>query len=293
MRQLGDGPHGRQLHLFVDGGGVDVQRAAEDEWEAEDVIDLVGIVRPSRADHGVGPGLLGHLRHDLGIGIGERQDQWLGSHLRQHFGLQRAGSGQAQEHVGAVDDFGKRGGFAGAAELAAPFVIDVIALVRDQPILVRNPDVLMPGAQRDEHVEAGNGRGPCPGRADLDVADLLASQFQPIEHRCADDDRGAVLVVVEDRDRHALAQVLLDFETIGGANILKIDAAKGRPEWRDRIDELLRIDLVDLEIEHINASELLEEDRLAFHHRLGSQSADISEAQHGRAIRNDRHQVLA
>jgi len=31
-----------ELHLGVDGGGADVERAAEDEREAQDVVDLVG-----------------------------------------------------------------------------------------------------------------------------------------------------------------------------------------------------------------------------------------------------------
>ena len=45
LGQVGNGVHGSQLHLFVDGGGMNVQGSAEDVGEANDVVDLVGIVR--------------------------------------------------------------------------------------------------------------------------------------------------------------------------------------------------------------------------------------------------------
>jgi hypothetical protein len=43
------------------------------------------------------------------------------------------------------------------------------------------------------------------------------------------DDRGAVLVVMEHRDVHDLAQALLDDEAIGRLDVLEVDAAEARP----------------------------------------------------------------
>ena len=40
----------------------------------------------------------------------------------------------------------------------------------------------------------------------------------------------------------------------------------------------------DLDVEDVDAGEFLEQDRLAFHHRLGGQRADIAEAEHGGAV---------
>ncbi len=45
LGEIGQGPGGRQLHLLVDVGGGHVERTAEDEGEAEHVVDLVGVVR--------------------------------------------------------------------------------------------------------------------------------------------------------------------------------------------------------------------------------------------------------
>src|SRR3546814_2796387 len=65
-------------------------------------------------------------------------------------------------------------------------------------------------AQRHQQVQAGDARRARAGGGDLDVLDLLASDLQRVEHGRTDDDRGAMLVVVEHRDLHPLAQLALD-----------------------------------------------------------------------------------
>ena len=73
-RQLGQRMGGGDLHLLVDPGRAHVERAAEDEREAEHVVDLVGIVRAAGGDDRVGARRLGLGRGDLGIGIGHGED---------------------------------------------------------------------------------------------------------------------------------------------------------------------------------------------------------------------------
>jgi hypothetical protein len=55
------------------------------------------------------------------------------------------------------------------------------------------------------------------------------------------DDGRAVLVVMEHRDVHELAQSALDDEAIGGADVLQVDAAEGGPEKAHRVDELVDV----------------------------------------------------
>jgi hypothetical protein len=69
VRQLGDGAHRGDLHRLVDGGGADVERAAEHEGEAQHVVDLVRVVRTAGADDGVGPHGLGLLGRISGSGL--------------------------------------------------------------------------------------------------------------------------------------------------------------------------------------------------------------------------------
>ena len=59
------------------------------------------------------------------------------------------------------------------------------------------------------------------------------------------------------------------------------------------LDELVGSRLVDLDVEDVDAGELLEQHRLAFHHRLGGQRADIAQAQHRGAVGDHRDQVAA
>jgi hypothetical protein len=49
----------------------------------------------------------------------------------------------------------------------------------------------------------------------------------------------------------------------------------------------------DLDVEHVDAGEFLEQDRLAFHHRLRGQRADIAEAEHRGAVGDHRDQIGA
>ena len=48
-----------------------------------------------------------------------------------------------------------------------------------------------------------------------------------------------------------------------------------------------------LDVEHVDAGELLEQDGLALHHRLRGQRPDVAEAEHGRAVGEHRDEVLA
>ena len=66
---------------------------------------------------------------------------------------------------------------------------------------------------------------------------------------------------------------------------------KDGPEIAHRVDELVDVPGVDLEVDRIDVGEALEEHRLAFHHRLGGQRAKIAKTQDGRAVGNDGHQI--
>ena len=125
---------------------------------------------------------------------------------------------------------------------------------------------------------------------------LMSSSWRPVRSQGVDeagggDDRGAVLVVVEDRDVHQLAQALLDDEAFRRLDVFEIDAAEAGAEVAHAIDELVDVPGVDLQIDGIDVGEALEQHRLAFHHRLGGQRAQIAQAQDRGAVGDHRHQV--
>ena len=68
---------------------------------------------------------------------------------------------------------------------------------------------------------------------------------------------------------------------------------KDGPEIAHAVDELVDVLGVDLEVDGIDVGEALEQDRLAFHHRLGGQRAEIAEAEDGGAVGDDGDHVAA
>ena len=85
-----------------------------------------------------------------------------------------------------------------------------------------------------------------PRRAEADdqhveVLDLLAGELDRVEQGGEHDDRGAVLVVVEDRDVEAGLQALLDLEAAGRADVLEVDAAERGGDRLDGRDDLVRV----------------------------------------------------
>ena len=134
---------------------------------------------------------------------------------------------------------------------------------------------------------------PAPDTTSLQSLDVLADHLDAVQDGGADDDRGAVLVVVEDRDLHPLAQLALDVEALRRLDVFQVDAAEGRLQRGDDVDQLVRVAFVDLDVEHVDAGEFLEQHALAFHDRLGGQRADVAQAQHRGAVGDDRDQVAA
>ena len=57
------------------------------------------------------------------------------------------------------------------------------------------------------------------------------------------------------------------------------------------LDELLGVLLVDFDIEHIDAGVNLEEEGLAFHHRLACQGANVAQPEYCGTVTDHRHQV--
>ncbi|KAG1080349.1 hypothetical protein G6F40_015918 [Rhizopus arrhizus] len=83
----------------------------------------------------------------------------------------------------------------------------------------------------------------------------------------------------------------LDGEAFRGLDVFQVDAAEGGFQAGDDLDQLVRVGFVDFDVEDIQAGELLEQHRLAFHDRLGSQRTDVAQAQHRGAVGDHADQV--
>jgi hypothetical protein len=100
-----------------------------------------------------------------------------------------------------------------------------------------------------------------------------------------------VLVVVEHGDVERLLQLLLDDEALGRLDVLEVDAAEGGGHEADGLDEGVGVSVSSSMSIDVHVGEALEEDRLALHHRLGGERAEVAEAEHRGAVRDDRDEV--
>jgi len=100
-----------------------------------------------------------------------------------------------------------------------------------------------------------------------------------------------VLVVVEDGNVHELAQPRLDLEAARSSDVLEVDAAETGSDRNDSADDLVGVGGREADRPGVDAGELLEEDRLAFHHRQGGFRADVAEAEHSGSVRDDRDRI--
>ncbi len=117
--------------------------------------------------------------------------------------------------------------------------------------------------------------------------------MQRVGGSSAHNNRGAVLVVVEHRNVHAFAADLFNDKAIGRFDVFEVDRTKGRFERTNDLGQFIRIGFVQFDVETVDVRELLKEDGLAFHNRLGRQCADIAEAQNRRAVRHNTNKVAA
>ena len=132
---------------------------------------------------------------------------------------------------------------------------------------------------------------PAPTTTTVTSSGRLPTSLSALSSAGEDDDRRAVLVVVEDRDVELVAQPPLDLEAARGRDVLEVDAAEGRRGRLDEGDDLVDVLAVDAEREGVDAGELLEEHRLALHHRHGRLRADVAEAEHRGPVGDDGDHV--
>ena len=132
---------------------------------------------------------------------------------------------------------------------------------------------------------------PAPFTTTLMSASLRPGQVAGVDQAGGGDDRGAVLVVVEDRDVHPLAQRLLDDEAVGRGDVLEVDPAEARLEQFDASMNRCASSVVDLDVDRVDVGEALEQHRLAFHHRLRRERAEIAEAEDRGAVGDDRDEI--
>ena len=79
---------------------------------------------------------------------------------------------------------------------------------------------------RTSRLRHARAAAPAPRTHQFHVGDILADDTQAVEDAGGDDDRRAVLIVVEDGNIEQLFELVLDDEAVRRLDVLEIDAAE-------------------------------------------------------------------
>jgi len=230
---------------------------------------------------------------DLRVGVRHREDDRVLGHRADHLLRDDPADGEADEDVGVDEGVREVAALHVTGELPFIFVDFTVfsTLLGDDPGGVTHRDVLAFRPERDVKPR-GRERGRAGTREDdLEVRKVLTDDVGGVDKRRAGDDRRPVLVVVEDRDVHPLAELLFDLETRRRADVFQIDPAEGRLHRGDRVTERVDLGDVEFDVEDVDVGEPFKKDPLALHDRLRGLRADVAEPEHRRPVGDDGDEV--
>src|SRR6516162_240058 len=92
---------------------------------------------------------------------------------------------------------------------------------------------------------------------DLDFGDVLSSYFQSIQQGRSRDYRGSMLVVMHHGNGHCPSQGLFDMEALRRSDVFQIDPTYGRLEQLTKLNDILWIFRIHLEVEYIISAKRL------------------------------------
>jgi hypothetical protein len=232
------------------------------------------------------------LVRNLRIGVGHREHEGLWAHAADHLPGEDVRHREPDEPVCPHEGLGERELRSVLGEHLLLWV-EVGAILGDQAFRIEQPDLPSVDAELAVQPGAGHRGGSGAGEHDLLGRQRLPGELGDVEERRSADDRGPVLVIMEDRDVQRLDQPSLDLEALWRLDVLEVDPSEGRRERRDHRDHLFHGAGLELDVEDVDVGKLLEQVRLPLHHRLRREGSDVTEPEHRGAVGHHRHQISA
>ena len=256
-RECGNGIRCCHLHFFIDGGRTHIQRTTENEGKAENIIDLIRIIRPPGRHNRIRARGAHRFGQDFWLGIRQRQDQGVRRQQLQPFRLQDARCGKPQEDISA----GQRILQGARIGLDRPFGLVGVKIITPRmhhAANIADGDVFALEAHSHQQIKAGKRRRTTAGIDQAHIFQPLALQQKRIAHRSRDNNRRAMLIIMKNRNAHAFAQAAFHFKAFGRLDVFQIDRAEGRLQRGDHLDQLVGVFFVNFDVNRINAGEFLE-----------------------------------
>ena len=266
--QLRQGIGCRNFHGFIDRCCPDIQGAPKDVGKSQNIVDLIGIVGPSGCNDRIISDFGHFFRRDFRIWIGECKNNGFCCHIAHHIRCDRAFDRKADHHIGAFHGILQAARFGRHRMGGLPLIHAFFAAGIDWAFGITQNGIFMGQAHGFDQFQNGN---PCGAGAidhDLHVVKGPPGQIHGIDDSGGADDRRPVLIVVEHRDVHEFAQLLLNDKAFRTFDVFQVDAPERRAQIFHRIDEVIAILGIHLDVDGIYIRKTLEQHRLAFHHRF-------------------------
>jgi hypothetical protein len=113
---------------------------------------------------------------------------------------------------------------------------------------------------------------------------LFVDHLQGVDQPCQRDGRGALLVVVPDRDLRFFAQGVENVETFRVGDVFKVDPAEARLEQQHGVDDDVRVFGVEHDRNGVHTTQILVQQGFPLHDGQSGFWADVAETEHARSI---------
>src|SRR5262249_21143776 len=120
----------------------------------------------------------------------------------------------------------------------------------------------------------------------------LTNDPKGVQQRRQDNHGGPMLIIVEDRDLEVLTEPLFDLEAAWRGDVLEVDAPEDRGEQLHGLNDLVAVLGGQADREGVDAGKLLEEHRLAFHHRQRRLGTVVAQTDDRSAGGHDGYRVV-
>ena len=146
-------------------------------------------------------------------------------------------------------------------------------------------------AARQKDLDDCNAGGADAVDHNLQVLEGPPTEAARVDQRTEHHHGGAMLVVVEDGNVEPFPKPFLNLEASWCADVLEVDASERGCDAYHRLDDLVGVLGIEADGKGVDASELLEQHRLAFHDRHRSERAEVAKAQDRRAVTDHRNGI--
>jgi len=267
------------LHWLIDLSRSNVKGCTEQEWEAEDVVNLIWIIWTACCDNSVFSDFIDGLGSHLRFGIGQCEDNWAIIHWLDHICIELSRLRKTNGNIRTFKAIRKC--FKIISLLLEEFLVRVHSL--DPSFINDTASIAHDAVFRFESVIKCQSHAclSCWSRSihhQFNIFFLLTCNFEGINESCEADDGGTMLIIMEHWNVHLFLKIFFNIEAVWSLDIFEVDSSKRWLQMLDAFNKVVFVRCIDTEINWFNSGEFIEENSFALHDWLGGQGSNVAQS---------------